>query len=102
MQSVYSPECLLLLTVKWMHRCISQRAYDRGVKIIGATAHYITADLDQGPIIEQDVVRVSHRDTVGDLIRQGKDLERVVLARAVRLHLQNRVLVYANRTVVFA
>ncbi|GBF53615.1 formyltetrahydrofolate deformylase [Microcystis sp. 0824] len=78
-----------------------QRAYDRGVKIIGATAHYITADLDQGPIIEQDVVRVSHRDTVGDLIRQGKDLERVVLARAVRLHLQNRVLVYANRTVVF-
>ena len=80
----------------------SQRAYDRGVKIIGATAHYITADLDQGPIIEQDVVRVSHRDTVGDLIRQGKDLERVVLARAVRLHLQNRVLVYANRTVVFA
>jgi formyltetrahydrofolate deformylase len=79
-----------------------QRAYDRGVKIIGATAHYITADLDQGPIIEQDVVRVSHRDTVGDLIRQGKDLERVVLARAVRLHLQNRVLVYANRTVVFA
>jgi len=79
-----------------------QRADDRGVKIIGATAHYITADLDQGPIIEQDVVRVSHRDTVGDLIRQGKDLERVVLARAVRLHLQNRVLVYANRTVVFA
>ncbi|GCA77526.1 formyltetrahydrofolate deformylase [Microcystis aeruginosa NIES-2520] len=79
-----------------------QRAYDRGVKIIGATAHYITADLDQGPIIEQDVVRVSHRHTVGDLIRQGKDLERVVLARAVRLHLQNRVLVYANRTVVFA
>ena len=78
-----------------------QRAYDRGVKIIGATAHYITADLDHGPIIEQDVVRVSHRDTVGDLIRQGKDLERVVLARAVRLHLQNRVLVYANRTVVF-
>jgi formyltetrahydrofolate deformylase len=79
-----------------------QRAYDRGVKIIGATAHYITADLDEGPIIEQDVVRVSHRDTVTDLIRKGKDLERVVLARAVRLHLQNRVLVYANRTVVFA
>jgi formyltetrahydrofolate deformylase len=79
-----------------------QRAYDRGVKIIGATAHYITADLDEGPIIEQDVVRVSHRDTVADLIRKGKDLERVVLARAVRLHLQNRVLVYANRTVVFA
>jgi formyltetrahydrofolate deformylase len=78
-----------------------QRAYERGVKIIGATAHYVTADLDEGPIIEQDVVRVSHRDDVNDLIRKGKDLERVVLARAVRLHLQNRVLVYGNRTVVF-
>jgi formyltetrahydrofolate deformylase len=79
-----------------------QRAYERGVKIIGATAHYITQDLDQGPIIEQDVVQVSHRDAIADLIRKGKDLERVVLARAVRLHLQNRVLVYGNRTVVFA
>lgn len=77
------------------------RAFERGVKIIGATAHYATADLDEGPIIEQDVVRVSHRDNVDDLIRKGKDLERVVLARAVRLHLQNRVLVYGNRTVVF-
>jgi formyltetrahydrofolate deformylase len=77
------------------------RAFERGVKIIGATAHYATADLDAGPIIEQDVVRVSHRDEVDDLIRKGKDLERVVLARAVRLHLQNRVLVYKNRTVVF-
>lgn len=79
-----------------------QRASERGVKIIGATAHYVTADLDQGPIIEQDVVRVSHRDATADLIRKGKDLERIVLARAVRLHLQNRVLVYGNRTVVFA
>ncbi len=78
-----------------------QRAAERGVKIIGATAHYVTADLDEGPIIEQDVGRVSHRDDVNDLIRKGKDLERVVLARAVRLHLQNRVLVYGNRTVVF-
>jgi formyltetrahydrofolate deformylase len=77
------------------------RAFERGVKIIGATAHYATADLDAGPIIEQDVVRVSHRDEIEDLIRKGKDLERVVLARAVRLHLQNRVLVYTNRTVVF-
>ncbi len=77
------------------------RAFERGVKIIGATAHYATADLDAGPIIEQDVVRVSHRDTVEDLVRKGKDLERVVLARAVRSHLQNRVLVYGNRTVVF-
>ncbi|MCW6038371.1 formyltetrahydrofolate deformylase [Spirulina subsalsa FACHB-351] len=79
-----------------------QRAYERGVKIIGATAHYVTANLDEGPIIEQDVVRISHRDTVQDLIRKGKDLERLVLARAVRFHLQNRVLVYGNRTVVFA
>ena len=78
------------------------RAYDRGVKIIGATAHYATAQLDEGPIIEQDVVRVSHRDSVADLIRKGRDLERIVLARAVRLHLQHRVLVYGNRTVVFA
>lgn len=78
------------------------RAHARGVKIIGATAHYATEDLDEGPIIEQDVVRVSHRDEISDLIRKGKDLERVVLARAVRLHLQNRVLVYGNRTVVFA
>jgi len=77
------------------------RAFERGVKIIGATAHYATADLDAGPIIEQDVVRVSHRDEIEDLVRKGKDLERVVLARAVRLHLQNRVLVYGNRTVVF-
>ncbi len=78
-----------------------QRAYERGVKIIGATAHYVTADLDEGPIIEQDVVRVSHRDEVHDLIRKGKDLERMVLARAVRSQVQNRVLVYGNRTVVF-
>lgn len=78
------------------------RAYERGVKIIGATAHYVTSDLDAGPIIEQDVVRISHRDEVKDLIRKGKDLERMVLARAVRLHLQNRTLVYGNRTVVFA
>ena len=77
------------------------RAFERGVKIIGATAHYATPELDAGPIIEQDVVRVSHRDEVNDLIRRGKDLERIVLARAVRLHLQNRVLVYGNRTVVF-
>jgi formyltetrahydrofolate deformylase len=77
------------------------RAFERGVKIIGATAHYATADLDAGPIIEQDVVRISHRDEVDDLVRKGKDLERVLLARAVRSHLQNRVLVYGNRTVVF-
>jgi formyltetrahydrofolate deformylase len=79
-----------------------QRAFQRGVKIIGATAHYVTSDLDEGPIIEQDVVRISHRDDVKELIRKGKDVERMVLARAVRLHLQNRTLVYGNRTVVFA
>jgi formyltetrahydrofolate deformylase len=79
-----------------------QRAYRRGVKIIGATAHYVTSDLDEGPIIEQDVVRISHRDEVKELIRKGKDVERIVLARAVRLQLQNRTLVYGNRTVVFA
>jgi formyltetrahydrofolate deformylase len=78
------------------------RAYERGVKIIGATAHYVTENLDEGPIIDQEVVRITHRDNIADLIRKGKDLERLVLARAVRLHLQHRVLVYGNRTVVFA
>ena len=77
------------------------QAYERGVKVIGATAHYVTEELDQGPIIEQDVVRVSHRDTVEDMIRKGRDLERMVLARAVILHLRHRVLVYGNKTVVF-
>jgi formyltetrahydrofolate deformylase len=76
-------------------------AHARGVKVIGATAHYVTEDLDEGPIIEQDVTRVSHHDSVEDMVRKGRDLERVVLARAVRLHLGNRVLVYGNRTVVF-
>ena len=78
-----------------------QQAHERGVKVIGATAHYVTADLDAGPIIEQDVVRVSHRDTVADMVRKGRDLEKTVLARAVRLHLGDRVLVYGNKTVVF-
>jgi len=77
------------------------QAYARGVKLIGATAHYATAALDEGPIIEQDVVRASHRDSVEDLVRKGRDLEKVVLARAVRSHLEDRVLVYGNKTVVF-
>jgi formyltetrahydrofolate deformylase len=77
------------------------QAYERGVKLIGATAHYATAELDQGPIIDQDVARVSHRDSVADLVRKGRDLEKIVLARAVDLHLRNRVLVYGNKTVVF-
>jgi len=77
------------------------QAFERGVKLIGATSHYVTEVLDDGPIIEQDVVRVSHRDTVEDLIRKGRDLEKVVLSRAVRSHVENRVLVYGNKTVVF-
>jgi formyltetrahydrofolate deformylase len=77
------------------------QAHERGVKIIGATAHYATPDLDEGPIIEQDVARISHRDSVQDLIRKGADLEKVVLARAVDLHLNHRVIVYRNKTVVF-
>jgi formyltetrahydrofolate deformylase len=77
------------------------QAKQRGVKLIGATAHYVTSELDQGPIVEQDVVRVSHRDDVADMVRKGRDLEKVVLARAVRAHLENRVLVYGNKTVVF-
>jgi len=76
-------------------------AYQRGVKIVGATSHYVTGDLDEGPIIEQEVMRVSHRDPVESLIRKGRDLEKLVLARAVWNHLQNKVLVYKNRTVVF-
>ncbi|MCB9559035.1 MAG: formyltetrahydrofolate deformylase [Kofleriaceae bacterium] len=78
-----------------------RQAYERGVKLIGATAHYVTADLDQGPIIEQAVVRCSHRDTVEDLARKGRDLEKVVLAAALRWHLEDRVLAYAGKTVVF-
>ena len=79
-----------------------EQARQRGVKIIGATAHYVTADLDQGPIIEQDVVRVTHRHELDDLRRLGRDLERTVLARAVRWHVEDRVLVHGNKTIVFA
>lgn len=78
-----------------------RQAYQRGVKLIGATAHYATEELDEGPIIQQDVVRVGHRDSVDDLVRKGRDLEEVVLARAVRLHVEHRVLVYGKKTVVF-
>jgi formyltetrahydrofolate deformylase len=77
------------------------QAHARGVKLIGATAHYATSDLDEGPIIDQDVERCSHRDSVDDLTRKGRDLEKLVLARAVRWHLQDRILVYGNKTVVF-
>ena len=78
------------------------RAWDRGVKLIGATAHYVTEDLDDGPIIQQTTVSVSHRDEVEDLIRKGRDTERLALARALRLHLRRQVMVYRGRTAVFA
>ena len=78
-----------------------QQAYDRGVKIIGATAHYVTEVLDDGPIIEQGVERVSHRDTVDELVKKGRDVEKVVLSRAVRWHIENRILLYGNKTVIF-
>ena len=77
------------------------RAAERGVKIIGATAHYVTEELDEGPIIEQDVARVSHRHSTEELAAIGRDIERIVLARAVGWHLQDRVIVHENRTVVF-
>jgi len=78
-----------------------QKAYDRGVKLIGATSHYVTAELDEGPIIEQDVIRVNHRQSVDDLVRLGRDVEKAVLARALRNHLEDRVIVHGNKTVIF-
>jgi len=76
-------------------------AYERGVKIIGATSHYVTNALDAGPIIEQDITHISHHQTVNDLITKGRDLEKMVLARAVRPHIQHKILVWKNRTIVF-
>jgi formyltetrahydrofolate deformylase len=78
-----------------------RQAYERGVKIIGATSHYVTEELDDGPIIEQDIMRVSHKDTLDDLVRKGRDLERFVLAKALRLHSEHRILVNGKKTVVF-
>ncbi|SDZ47494.1 formyltetrahydrofolate deformylase [Amycolatopsis xylanica] len=77
------------------------QAYARGVKLVGATCHYVTADLDAGPIIEQDVIRVDHGDSIADMVRKGRDIEKVTLARGLRWHLESRVLVHGNRTVVF-
>lgn len=77
-------------------------AFERGVKIIGATSHYVTTELDAGPIIEQDVVRISHKDTVIDLVNKGKDLEKIVLSRAVQKHIERKVLTYKNKTVIFS
>jgi len=78
------------------------QAYNRGVKIIGATSHYVTDGLDEGPIIEQDVIRISHRDEVDDLVAKGRDLEKIVLFRAIQWHTENRILIYSNKTVVFS
>jgi formyltetrahydrofolate deformylase len=78
-----------------------RQAYERGVKIIGATSHYVTAKLDEGPIIEQDIVRISHRDSLKDLIRKGRDLERIVLVRALQAHAAHRVLVHGRKTIIF-
>ena len=78
------------------------QAYDRGVKLIGATCHYVTQDLDEGPILDQDVIRISHSDTIEDMVRLGKDAEKTVLARGLRLHLEDRVIIHENKTVVFA
>ena len=78
-----------------------KQAYDRGVKIIGASSHYVTEDLDDGPIIEQDIIRISHKDTVSDLIRKGRDLERLILARALYYHAHHRVLVFGKKTIIF-
>src|SRR3954451_6918063 len=78
------------------------RSFERGVKLIGATSHYVTEVLDEGPIIEQDITRISHRDSLEDMMRKGGDMERVVLSRAVRWHVENRVIVYGKKTVVFA
>lgn len=76
-------------------------AFERGVKIIGATSHYVTTELDAGPIIEQEIVRITHKDTIADLVNKGKDLEKIVLARAVQKHIERKVLVYKNKTVIF-
>ena len=77
-------------------------AFERGVKIIGATSHYVTTELDAGPIIEQDVVRISHKDTVNDLVNKGKDLEKIVLSRAVTKHIERKILTYHNKTIIFS
>ena len=76
-------------------------AFERGVKVIGATSHYVTAELDAGPIIAQDIIRVSHADSIADLIRKGRDLEKVILSRSIWHHLQRQILVFQNRTIVF-
>ena len=89
----------LVVLARYMQILSDEHA--RGVKLIGATAHYVTSDLDEGPIIDQDVERISHRDTPDDLVRKGRDIERRVLARAIRYHLEDRVILNGAKTVVF-
>jgi len=99
------PHCIINIHHSFLPAFVGSKPYHqafaRGVKLIGATSHYVTEVLDDGPIIEQDVVRISHRDSVDDLLQKGRDLEKVVLSRAVRWHIENRVLLYGNKTVVF-
>ncbi len=99
------PHCIINIHHSFLPAFIGAKPYHqafaRGVKLIGATSHYVTEVLDDGPIIEQDVVRISHRDSVDDLLQKGRDLEKVVLSRAVRWHIENRILLYGNKTVVF-
>jgi formyltetrahydrofolate deformylase len=99
------PERIINIHHSFLPAFVGQKPYHqaraRGVKLIGATAHYVTSDLDEGPIIHQDVTRASHRDSVADLLRKGRDVERLVLSHAVRAHLEDRILVYGNKTVVF-
>jgi formyltetrahydrofolate deformylase len=99
------PQCIINIHHSFLPAFVGARphrqAFDRGVKLIGATAHYVSETLDEGPIIEQDVVRISHRDTLEDLIHKGKDLEKVALSHAVRWHIENRVLLLGSKTVIF-
>jgi formyltetrahydrofolate deformylase len=99
------PQRIINIHHSFLHAFVGAKphlqAFERGVKLLGATAHYVTEVLDDGPIIEQDVIRISHRDSVQDLVQKGRDLEKIVLSRAVGWHLENRVLLYGNKTVVF-
>jgi formyltetrahydrofolate deformylase len=99
------PERIINIHHSFLPAFIGQKPYHqahaRGVKLVGATAHFVTASLDEGPIIDQDVARTSHRDSVEDMVRKGRDLEKTVLARALRWHLEDRILIYENKTVVF-
>ena len=90
-----------IVSEKMIEAYPNHAAYERGVKIIGATSHYVTTELDAGPIIEQEIVRITHKDTIEDLVNKGKDLEKIVLSRAVQKHIERKVLVYKNKTVIF-